>query len=190
MANDYWIAAKVALLGDPAVGKTSLFNRYTKDFFSRDYRVTIGAQFAVESENTKHGIVKLQVWDLASGHRFQTVLPTYLRGSKAVVLVYDLTRKSTLFNIPRYVEMVKSACESPILYLVGNKLDLVVHDEQVRRTVYREDIEAATEYISELQRKFKLDSVLSYMSAKTGEGVKDLFKELAEGLARTYSEGS
>lgn len=184
MADKIEYMFKVAILGDPAVGKTSLFNRYTKSLFSGDYIPSIGAQFLAKNISTKHGKVKLVVWDLASSHGIQIFLPTYLRGSDAVILVYDLTRKSTLFNIPRYVNMVKSQSATALLYLAGNKLDLVVHDEQARRTVYREDIEAATEYINDLQHKFKMDKTLIYLSAKTGEGVEDMFTELAEDLIR------
>lgn len=181
------ICFKVAFLGDPAVGKTSLFRRYTRDTFDQDYKATIGAQWSIMTSNTKYGVVKLQIWDLASSHRFQYVQPMYLSGAAAVILVYDLTRKSTLFNIPRHVEITKKGVGNTLMYLVGNKLDLIVDDGKVSPTVFREDIESATEYLNELQTKYGLDDVIFYTSAKSGKGVEDLFAAIIQDLAKKFA---
>ena len=170
MSEDYDYLFKSIVVGDGGVGKTALTLRFSKDFFTEDYKMTIGVDFHVKTItiDTGEGPIraKLQLWDTGGQERFSSIRPMYYRGSLGAVLVFDLTNSSSFDHLPQWIEEVRAniKVEIPIL-LVGNKSDLVD-----QRAVTLEEINT-----------FTRDFNLYYMetSAKTGEGVGDCFYILA-----------
>ena len=170
MSDEYDFLFKSIVVGDGGVGKTALTLRFSKDFFSEDYKMTIGVDFHVKTLNidTNEGPIraKLQIWDTGGQERFSSIRPMYYRGSLGALLIFDLTNYESFEHLPQWIEEVRANVKSDIpLLLVGNKSDLINE-----RTVSKEEI-------NDFTGKFNL----YYMetSAKTGEGVGDCFYILA-----------
>ncbi len=170
MAEEYDYLFKSIVVGDGGVGKTALTLRFSKGFFTEDYKMTIGVDFHVKTIaiDAVEGPIraKLQIWDTGGQERFSSIRPMYYRGSLGALLIFDLTNFASFAHLPQWIEEVRANVKTEIpLLLVGNKSDLV---EQ--RAVSLEEINTFTN-----------DFNLYYMetSAKTGEGVGDCFYILA-----------
>ena len=173
MSSTYDFLFKIVVLGEGAVGKTAIVTRFSHGFFRTDYKTTIGSQFAVKnveivkSEREKV-TVKLQIWDVAGQSRFQILRPMYYRGSSGGILVYDVTRRRTFIVLQEWLEELHKALGKDIpLILVANKTDLP--DRVVEPSEGRE---------------FADSHNMPYVesSAKTGEGIIDIFDQLARVL--------
>jgi Ras-related protein Rab-32 len=121
---------KVIVIGDYAVGKTSLIKRYCEGYFTPNYKLTIGVDFAVKSldwdDNTK---ITLQLWDVAGHERFGTMTRVYYKYAIAGIIVFDLSRPATFEAVSKWQEDVNNkvvlANEEPIpLLLLANKCDI------------------------------------------------------------------
>ncbi len=171
MADEYDYLFKCIVVGDGGVGKTALTIRFSKGFFTEDYKMTIGVDFhvktiSIDTEEEGPIKVKLQIWDTGGQERFSSIRPMYYRGSLGGLLIFDLTSYESFEHLPQWIEEVRANIKTEIpLLLVGNKSDLI--DE---RSLSNEEINSFTQ-------KFNL----YYMetSAKTGEGVGDCFYILA-----------
>ena len=171
MADEYDYLFKSIVVGDGGVGKTALTLRFSKGFFTEDYKMTIGVDFHVktikiDTEEEGQILVKLQIWDTGGQERFSSIRPMYYRGALGALLIFDLTSYESFEHLPQWIEEIRANVKSEVpLLLVGNKSDLMD-----LRTVSLEEIDDFTE-------KFNL----YYMetSAKTGDGVGDCFYILA-----------
>ncbi|MFX1410349.1 MAG: GTP-binding protein [Promethearchaeota archaeon] len=170
MAEEYDFLFKSIVVGDGGVGKTALTLRFSKGFFTEDYKMTIGVDFHVKTITieTVEGPIKskLQIWDTGGQERFSSIRPMYYRGSLGALLIFDLTNSASFEHLPQWIEEIRTNVKNEIpLLLVGNKSDLV--NERV----------VSIEEINSFTRNFNL----YYMetSAKTGEGVGDCFYILA-----------
>jgi len=165
---------KLVLLGESAVGKSSLVLRFVKDQFD-DYREsTIGAAFLTQTialdESTT---VKFEIWDTAGQERYKSLAPMYYRNANCAVVVYDITQASSLDKAKAWVkELQRQANENIIIALAGNKLDLVT-DNPDKRAISTADAE---QYAKEAGLLF------FETSAKTAENVKELFTAIAKKL--------
>ena len=170
MSDEYDYLFKSIVVGDGGVGKTALTLRFSKGFFTEDYKMTIGVDFHVKtiSIDSSEGTLrcKLQIWDTGGQERFSSIRPMYYRGSLGGLLIFDLTNYESFEHLPQWIDEVRANIKTEIpLLLVGNKSDLV------------EERKVSIEEINEFTRNFNL----YYMetSAKTGEGVGDCFHILA-----------
>jgi small GTP-binding protein len=124
------LLAKICLLGDGKVGKTSLINRYLGKGFTSDYTPTLGSDFLSKqiSINTKYGKKELrfQIWDLAGQPAFDQVRQLYYKGASGVFVVFDLTQPESLKNIDRWLQEFSKNIESSSssIIVLGNKMDL------------------------------------------------------------------
>lgn len=130
---NYDFTFKILLLGDASVGKTSFTKRYCYNIFNPSERLTIGVDFHVKTIELNGKKIKLQIWDVGGEERFRFLLPTYCLGANAAFILYDLTRTSTLDNIPEWASIVShKGGEIPIM-LVGAKLDLQETQREIQR---------------------------------------------------------
>jgi small GTP-binding protein len=168
----YMFLFKCMITGEGAVGKTTLVNRYVTGTFERDYKTTIGSQFAVKlahisPDDQDHSVgIKLQVWDVAGQARFQAVRKMYYSGAAGVVLVFDVTRRRSFAELVKWVEEADESIGHRVpIIVVGNKTDLP------DRAVPAEEA-----------RNWAEGNGFLYMesSAKTGEGVADMFTVLSD----------
>ncbi|KAK8132888.1 mitofilin [Apiospora kogelbergensis] len=165
---------KLVLLGESAVGKSSIVLRFVKDQFDSYRESTIGAAFLTQTisldENTT---VKFEIWDTAGQERYKSLAPMYYRNANCAVVVYDITQAASLDKAKSWVkELQRQANENIIIALAGNKLDLVT-EQPDKRAVPAADAEA---YANEAGLLF------FETSAKTAENVRELFTAIAKKL--------
>jgi small GTP-binding protein len=161
------IQKKICLLGEFAVGKTSLVERFVYNRFSDDYLSTIGVKISRKIINLDiDRDVNLLVWDLAGGENYTGVQASYVQGAAGALLVCDLTRANTLSSLRKYAQQLKNASPNAALSLIANKADLTE-----MREVSGADLEALAQ---------ELGAPLLISSAKTGVGVEQAFQSLAE----------
>ncbi|KAF8559927.1 GTP-binding protein RAB5 [Imleria badia] len=169
---------KLVLLGESAVGKSSLVLRFVKDQFD-DYREsTIGAAFLTQTVTLDNQTtVKFEIWDTAGQERYKSLAPMYYRNANCAVVVYDITQASSLEKARNWIrELQRQADPSIVIALCGNKADLAA-----RRQVTQEE---AQKYAEEEGLMW------SETSAKTGEGVADIFTAIAKKLPLTAPPSS
>ncbi|MCE7741030.1 MAG: GTP-binding protein [Candidatus Heimdallarchaeota archaeon] len=162
---------KVLLLGDAAVGKTSLVQRFVHDRFDSSYLMTIGMEPSEKHVDLKDGTrVALSIWDLAGQERFRFIRHTFYTGAKAALLVYDLTRAATLKNVHKWSkEFIENCGKDVVKILVGNKEDL------------KDQIAVSKKECEEAHTKMKSHNSFQ-TSALTGAHVEEAFSEIAERL--------
>jgi small GTP-binding protein len=167
---------KIVMLGDFAVGKTSLVRRYVYDEFNDHYLTTIGVKVTKKSLQLDEGggSVDLLLWDIASDDMFGPMAVEYMRGSAGAIIVSDITRRSTFDSLPDHVSTLLKVNPDAQYVFAVNKSDLA--DEN--RTLSA----AADSYIagSDLLNK----SPYFVTSAKDGRNVQKLFELLAENLRK------
>jgi len=166
------LSSKLVLLGDSGVGKSNIVLRLVKDQFSEGKEPTIGATFLtheiVLNDLTK---VRLAIWDTAGQERFHSLGPIYYRDAETAVIVYDITNSQTFERAQSWVlELKRQVDRDIILVLIGNKLDL----ENERQVSMRDGKQFADE-----KGMFFCEA-----SAKTDTNIKELFKDIAEQVAK------
>lgn len=162
------ISKKVCLLGDFAVGKTSLVRRFVYNLFNDKYISTIGVKVNRKTVTVPRGTgiveVAMMLWDMAGSEEFEKVRGSYLRGASGVVWVCDLTRPETLDSLSVYTGILSKVSPNAQLILAANKRDLI---DQQRITMPQIEAVAAN-----------ANAPYYLTSAKTGDEVDRLFSHL------------
>ncbi|WWC68078.1 uncharacterized protein I206_101997 [Kwoniella pini CBS 10737] len=159
---------KLVLLGESAVGKSSLVLRFVRNEFS-DFRESTIAAFLTQTVSLDDSTsIKFEIWDTAGQERYKSLAPIYFRNSNAAVIVYDITQASFEKARSWVRELQRQADPSIVIMLVGNKLDL----ESQRKTP------------REMGERFAQEEGLLFAeaSAKSGDGVEGLFMDIAKKL--------
>jgi small GTP-binding protein len=173
--------AKICLVGEAAVGKTSLIRRYVLDVFEDLYIATLGAKV------TKKGVllpgqddgsdlkVNLMIWDIMGEKGFRELLKeAYFHGAQGILAVCDVTRKDTLFELKNWIDAVtKVTGEVPVRF-VANKTDL------------KSEAQFGEEEVRELSEGIGSSYLMT--SARTGDGVEHTFEEIVRLIAKGVSE--
>lgn len=174
MVDKYDYLFKIILVGDQAVGKTSLVRRFTTGKFEQQYKTTIGVDFTVQTLQLDGKIVKLQIWDTSGQERFRSITTGYFRNAHAALIVYDVTSTESLTNCEKWMNDVKmySGHDVPKI-LLGNKCDKLSG-----RTVSAADGE----------RFAQQHNMMTFIetSAKDGRNVDSAFYRLAQELSRDF----
>ena len=163
------LETKIVLLGDVSVGKTSIASRYCKNSFNDHHINTIGGAYQQQKVVLSNGsMVKLHIWDTSGQERFRAMTNLYYRDAQVAILTYDITSESSFQGIEFWIEELKYKVENEnmLLYLVGNKSDVSNEERKISK---------------EKGKKFAEDNNMIFFetSAKTGEGVKELFVNVA-----------
>jgi len=166
------IHRKVCLLGDFAVGKTSLVRRFVYNRFADKYVSTIGVKVNRKTVMIASGseLVELtmMLWDLAGSEEFDRMRRSYLRGAAGAIWVCDLTRPATLDSLQIYADILFAATPGAQLVLAANKCDLA------------EDVRILPSQLEAIADNYGLPFVVT--SAKTGDQVEGLFQRLGKML--------
>ena len=116
---------KVILVGDSGVGKTCLLSMYVKGVIEQTIP-TIAVEFCTKEIELYDGTkIKVQLWDTAGQERFKSLAMTYYRKAYGILLLFDVTKKSSFIACKNYLEEVRiNSDKKCVIYLVGNKIDL------------------------------------------------------------------
>ncbi|CED84745.1 gtp-binding protein ypt5 [Phaffia rhodozyma] len=187
------IQVKLVLLGEAAVGKSSVVLRFVSNDFTENKEPTIGAAFLTQKCRLEDKVIKFEIWDTAGQERFHSLAPMYYRNASAAVVVYDVTKAASLDKAKAWVkELQRQANPNIVIALAGNKLDLVTPStEPASEEGAEEPEEGATpvqakESLRQVPREaaeqYAEESGLLFFetSAKTGEGVGEVFTEIAK----------
>jgi len=203
-STDKSVQVKLVLLGEAAVGKSSVVLRFVSDEFQPNKEPTIGAAFLTQKCRLEDRILRYEIWDTAGQERFHSLAPMYYRNAQAAVVVYDVTKASSLEKAKSWVkELQRQANPNIVIALAGNKVDLVQpsasststgssaesEDEADDATATPGETEEATSGEPESLRQVPREEAEAYAteagllffetSAKTGEGIVDIFTEIA-----------
>ena len=168
---------KVLLTGAAAVGKTSLVQRFIKNRFAANYKLTVGVDILTKDVEFRPGeFATLSIWDIGGQQRFEFIRSTFYKGAAGALLVFDLTREQTFTETRKWLTEIRQfAGENIPFVLIGNKADLladvgVVIDNNEARSFAENE-----------------KSIYIQTSAKTGENVDQAFTELTRRIidART-----
>ncbi len=166
---------KLVLIGDGAVGKTSIRRKYLGKGFISSHIATIGVDFAQKYVQVDNTTCRLVIWDLAGQTGFERVRKHYYQGCSALVLVYDVTSRETFDNITHWlVEAYKYSGEIPPTAILGNKSDLRDSGD-CTEFIQPEEGQAFAKMFTE---KLGIPSVFFETSAKSGENIKESFETL------------
>ncbi len=160
------VQKKICLLGDFAVGKTSLVRRFVEDRFDDKYLSTIGVKISRKTLMQQDTKLNLLVWDLVGGNQFSRAETGYLLGTAGALIVCDLTRPDTLEPMRRYTSQMRAVNPNVALILLGNKVDLTES-----RAIDEDMITAVST---------ELNAPFHFTSAKTGKNVEVAFSHLAD----------
>jgi small GTP-binding protein len=167
---------KVVVIGDGAVGKTSLIKKYTQGSFQKEYIATLGTQFSKYEEDIDGEKVELYLWDIAGQDSFQALRQRFYTGSSGAIIVFshDPEQIKSYHNVNKWLTDLKKHCGNIPIVLLGNKIDLI-HDS------LNVDLETSDSNVEKLAQDNKF---LGYYktSALTGDGVTDGFKALVSRL--------
>ncbi|XP_031629766.1 ras-related protein Rab-32 isoform X4 [Contarinia nasturtii] len=120
---------KILVIGELGTGKTSFIKRYVHQFFSQNYRATIGVDFALKVLNwDQNTIIRLQLWDIAGQERFGNMTRVYYKEAVGAFIVFDVTRSATFDAVIKWKQDLDSKVQlpngSPIpCILIANKCD-------------------------------------------------------------------
>ncbi len=173
MINSEEFGFKIAVIGDGAVGKTSLIKKFTKGTFKRDYIKTIGAQFSRFNRVINEDVIDLIFWDIAGQDDFNFLHPLFYKESKACIIVCSLEEseigKDSFIHIKEWHNELKKYCVNIPVVLFANKVDLVEEN----------DLD-----IDKIQNIANEHNFFGYYltSAKTGQGVIDAFNAIINEL--------
>ncbi|XP_078458176.1 ras-related protein Rab-5C-like [Lampetra fluviatilis] len=169
--------AKLVLLGEQNVGKTSLLHRLATNTFQPFEEPTVGAAYTSHVVHLDDTAVKFEIWDTAGQERYHSLAPMYYRGAQAAIVVYDITRKDTFVRAQEWVkELQRRGPPRIVIALAGNKADL-----EAKRDL---ETEAGKQYAEDLGLLFMETSALTAMN------VQDVFQALASKLPRRSQEDS
>ena len=168
---------KITILGQSAVGKTSLINQFVEGSFQEDYKPTLGANIIRKDVNIDdvNAKVRLIMWDLAGQEKYNVIRSMYFQGCVGSLLVYDVTRHESFAAIEsKWLKDFKNYVKRESAYiLIGNKTDL---EEQ--RVVSTEEGEKLAKKIGA--------SIFIETSAKLGKNVETAFNNLVHQILRNY----
>lgn len=166
------ISKKICMVGDFSVGKTSLIRRFVDRQFSDKYLSTVGVKISRKAVELEGGegdkkTIQLLIWDIEGQTKFKAIAPSYLQGSKGVIIVADVSRQETIESLPNHINLFLSVNPKGWMIIALNKSDLV-EEEKLEKLLQSNQFE-------EQERVITVYST----SAKTGDNVDLIFQDLS-----------
>lgn len=163
---------KVTIIGQPSTGKSSILRRINKGTFEEHTESTIGSSHInySKSKTIDDRTIRLSIWDTAGQEQFCSLIPFYIRDSKAIIIVYDSNNTETYNKVINYwfpyvISNMKQSGKC-LYYLVANKIDIPKHNIEIPE--------------ESLWESFKVSKHKT--SAKLDIGIKDLFDKICNDL--------
>ncbi|PBP18023.1 putative rab5-like protein ypt51 protein [Diplocarpon rosae] len=195
-------SVKLVLLGEAAVGKSSLVLRFVNNDFQENKEPTIGAAFLTQKCNLPTRTIKFEIWDTAGQERFASLAPMYYRNAQSALVVYDLTKPTSLIKAKHWVaELQRQASPGIVIALVGNKLDLTnetsssnnISEDGDGDIPEGDDADGGARKVSTAEAKTYADEeglLFFETSAKLGTNVTEVFTAIANAIPETSLKGA
>lgn len=122
---------RVVLVGDSEAGKTSIIHWLVRGEFEPHQKNTVGAVFHTISGDINGQRVVMQVWDTAGQEKYRSIGPIYYRKAAAAIAVFDVSVEGFEANLENWIVSVKRSATDPLIYVVGNKVDLLADEIDV-----------------------------------------------------------
>jgi len=176
MSDILTLSKKVLLLGDPAVGKTSLIRKFVYDMFDDKYISTLGTKISRKRLEYNHPNnfgkieLKLMIWDVMGQKEYEMVHQSAYLGGQGALIICDLTRHQTLENTENWISSLYTVTGEIPIVIIGNKCDLT-NQKQIE--------------LNDIEQRAKTFNVPIFLaSAKTGENVEISFRTLGERIVK------
>lgn len=166
MGENILTTLKILIIGESAVGKSSLLLRFTDKHFDPDQPLTIGVDYKTKVVNIDNQFIQLAMWDTAGQERFRTLTPCYYRGAQGAILVYDTSIRATFDKLFTWLDELEtySTNKNIVKMIVGNKID------KPREVSREEGLAFAKRY----------GALFVETSAQTNQGVQLAFEDLVQ----------
>ena len=156
---------QIIILGDGAVGKTSIIKRYSDKEFDEEHITTLGLDFVTKKYTYENIDATIKIWDTAGQERFKTLTYSFYKKANGIIIAFDVTDQKTFDNIKNWIDSINEHADQGIpRILVGNKNDMV--DD---RKVSLESAKATAE---------KYNLKYFDVSAKTDTNIKECMEEI------------
>ena len=173
MSGKQELKLKILIIGDSAVGKTSLLLKYVENYFPETHMATIGVEYKTKVIETSKYKVNLNIWDTTGQERFKSITKSFFNGANGIVFVYDITESSTFSGVKNWIKDSDPYGKFESV-LCGNKDDL------------KEKRQVKTDALKEYGLKKKI--AVFETSAKTGHNVNEAFKQLVDLILNSRSD--
>ena len=168
---------KVILLGNGAVGKTSIITAFYDESFSEHNISTLASSYIIKKIEVDNKKIILNVWDTAGQEKFNSISKLFLKNSKIIILVYDVTKKDSFKGVNYWYDFITNNLSDFVIGLAGNKTDLLEKED------YEEEVSAdeAREWAKDHETDFEL------LSAKCDpKGIYIFFHRLVEQYIKKF----
>jgi len=183
------LEAKLVVLGQASVGKTSFVIRYCKGTFDPDSSSTIGASFLAKKVVVDDCVVRLQIWDTAGQERYRSISKLYYRSANCGILCYDITSEASFIAMHSWLVELKKNLNNIIIHIVGTKADLVNADPSKREVPFERCIAYAAEHLGDDDNHnwVGMDSCHE-ISSRDDQGVEEVFQVITRKLVERRAE--
>jgi small GTP-binding protein len=155
---------KVILIGDASVGKTSIARRQANGVFDFKMMSTVGVDHLVSTIDIDGRSIKLMLWDTAGQEQFASLVPMYVRGAHACIIVASVVDPDSCAHLEEWMHVLQKSGENPPIIVAINKTDL---------------LEGAPLNAEEIRTKYgALFPVMFFVSARTGDSISTLFQQV------------
>jgi len=164
------LLSKIVVIGDANVGKTNIIRRIMGEDF-REMEATIGVEFMylnikdIDKDDPNKSL-SIQIWDTSGAERYKAITTSHIRGADGAYIVYDISNESSFRNLEYWYNCIRDSADNDIIiYLIGNKSDLIYEEGRVIRKM------DAIEFV----KNHNLQGY-SECSAKNNENIQETFK--------------
>ena len=128
------LEAKIVLIGNSGVGKTSIALRYKEGKFNDNPKATVGASYFMKDVGFRDGsMLRLHIWDTGGAEKFKTVAPLYYRGAHAALVVYSVMDENSFRSMDDWLKQLDdhNDIEKMLKFVIGNKSDVEKSERRV-----------------------------------------------------------
>lgn len=190
------LRAKILLIGDGAVGKSSFRRVWLRETFPTQYLMTLGADFASKNisqyyspTKTKYTI-KFQIWDLAGQPRFKAVSDLYYHGAVGALCFFDITNNNSFINLAEWIQSywkLNGKGKRPLL-VVGAKNDLRNNPNFPNQVSSNHGVDYARELTEIIQKDHNFEIHYIETSSKYNINVDKAFQQLGTEIIKVYNQ--